>query len=160
EKDGSEGIDVPDRIEGDASEPPSRVVAQQMRDEAVRCLMKGDSDDHRDDPDGRKVDRLGAHDARLHAVGYGQCVSRIERSEIRDFVLRRASAPGATNIAVAARAPNAADRRPAATCSAFTFACCPRPLWRQIGPEMPSAPAIWPVKSRTGTATQRTSRLN
>ena len=31
---------------------------------------------------------------------------------------------------------------------------------RQIGPEMPSAPTIWPVKSLTGTATQRTSGLN
>ncbi len=63
-------------------------------------------------------------------------------------------------IAAAPCAPKAADRRSAAACSIFAFAFCPRPVCRHVGPEMPSAPAIWPVKSRTGTAMQRTSRLN
>ena len=54
-------------------------------------------------------------------------------------------------------------RRTGDSAAAFTILAWLCNAWldrRQIGPEMPSAPMIWPVKSITGTATQRTSGLN
>ena len=56
------------------------------------------------------------------------------------------------------RIPATAARPPPAR----SWRGCAAPGWtaRQIGPEMPSAPITWPVKSVTGTATQRTSGLN
>jgi hypothetical protein len=49
------------RIEADAPKPPCRVVAEKMRDEAVRGFMKGDGDNHRNDPDRRQINHTGSH---------------------------------------------------------------------------------------------------
>ena len=43
-----ERVDMLDRIEADESQPPRRVVAKKIHNEAVRCLMEGDRDDYRD----------------------------------------------------------------------------------------------------------------
>jgi hypothetical protein len=42
---------MPERIEADAAEVKSRVVAESMRDETVGGLMKGNGEDQRQDPD-------------------------------------------------------------------------------------------------------------
>ncbi len=55
QQDGSEGIDMPDRVEGDAPEFEGGVVAEPMRDEAVGGLVKGDGDDQRQHPDRKLV---------------------------------------------------------------------------------------------------------
>ena len=39
----------------------ARVVAEKMRDEAVRGFMERDGDDHRDDPDRREINRVCGH---------------------------------------------------------------------------------------------------
>ena len=45
------GIDMLERIEADAAELPGGVVAEPVRDKAVRGLVKGDGDDERQHPD-------------------------------------------------------------------------------------------------------------
>ena len=51
-----------ERIEGDAPKPPRRVVTEKVGDEAVRCLVKGNGDDHGDGPDRHQINGLSAHD--------------------------------------------------------------------------------------------------
>ena len=51
----SEGIDMPDRVEGDPPEIIGGVVAEPMRDETVRGLVKGDGDEQRQHPDRKLV---------------------------------------------------------------------------------------------------------
>ena len=50
-----------ERIEADAPKPPCGVVAEKMRDEAMRGFMKGDGDDYRDDPDRHQINRISGH---------------------------------------------------------------------------------------------------
>ena len=49
-----------DRIKADTPEPARRLVAEKIRDEAVRRFVESDRDDCRDDPDCREVDRIRA----------------------------------------------------------------------------------------------------
>ena len=55
QQDGSEGIDMPDRIERDTAEIVGGVVAEPMRDEAVRGFVESDGDDQRQHPDRKLV---------------------------------------------------------------------------------------------------------
>ncbi len=48
-------VDVLQRVEADAAEFPGGVVAEPMRDKAVRGFVKGDGDDERQHPDGDVV---------------------------------------------------------------------------------------------------------
>jgi hypothetical protein len=47
---------VPERIEADAAKLPGGIVAEMVRDEAVRRLVKGDCDDEWQNPDGNVVE--------------------------------------------------------------------------------------------------------
>ena len=53
----AERIDVAQRIEGDAAEPLGGVVAEPPGDEAVRRLVEGDGEQHRQDPGGDLVEQ-------------------------------------------------------------------------------------------------------
>jgi hypothetical protein len=49
------------RIETDASKPPGGVVAKKVGDEAMRGFVKGDGDNHWDNPDRRQISDVSAH---------------------------------------------------------------------------------------------------
>ena len=51
------GVDMLERIEADPAELPGGIVAEPMRDKAVRGLMEGDGDDERQYPDREAVER-------------------------------------------------------------------------------------------------------
>src|SRR6266852_3817395 len=111
----------------------------------------------------------GAHDALAlkfrHMLEYEIRFYSVGRSFRRDARLstqnpRLIQSDGDVVSDAAPFAPNSADRRSAAACTIFARLCRAWMERRQIGPEMPSAPMVWPVKSFTGTATHRTSRLN
>ena len=53
---GAEGIDMLERIEADAAELQGGVVAEPVRDKAVRRLVEGDGDDERQHPDREVVE--------------------------------------------------------------------------------------------------------
>jgi len=42
---------VLERIKANSTQPPSRIVAKKMRGEAMRCFVKRDCNNYRDDPE-------------------------------------------------------------------------------------------------------------
>ena len=54
-------INVFERIKTNATEPPSRVVTKKMRRETVRCFVKRDGCNDRDDPDRRQINDISGH---------------------------------------------------------------------------------------------------
>jgi hypothetical protein len=50
-----------ERIETDPTKPPSRIVAKQMCHKTVRCLVKSNGDDYRDNPDRDQINSIGSH---------------------------------------------------------------------------------------------------
>ena len=62
QQDRAKRIDVPDRIQTDTPKAPGGIVAQAVRDKAVRGFVKGDGDDHRDRPGRYEIDCFTAHD--------------------------------------------------------------------------------------------------
>src|SRR5207302_4827682 len=58
-EDRADGVDVLQRIEADTAQPPCRVVAQAVRDEAMGRLVKGDGDERRQHPGRGEIDACG-----------------------------------------------------------------------------------------------------
>jgi hypothetical protein len=61
QKDRPHGVDVLERIESDATKPPSCIVAKKMRDKTVCRFVKGNGNDYRDDPNRRKRNYVAGH---------------------------------------------------------------------------------------------------
>src|SRR5260370_21219285 len=80
---------MPQWIEADASKPRCRVIAKKTCDKAVRRLMKGDGDDHRDRPDRHQENHLRQV---AHSTLSSPCLDCIAA-----MGCRRREPPGAVN---------------------------------------------------------------
>jgi hypothetical protein len=54
-------VDMLEWVEAHAPEPPGRIVAKEVRDEAMRGLVKSDRDNHRKGPNRDEVDGVTGH---------------------------------------------------------------------------------------------------
>jgi len=79
------------RIKADAAKPPSSFVAKKIGDEAMCCLVKGNGDDHRNDPDRRQINYVVGHFAVSTFIGcfYGNLASSGQPDPLRCIVLGR-----------------------------------------------------------------------